>query len=92
MVLAKSNTNFKEDHHRNIPPKFGKIQTSSFRGVDENVKFHKGSNVKLCWAMAAILNGARQDPTQILKRTIIGTFHQCLVKICQAVSEELMKM
>ena len=40
----------------------------------------------------SILNGAQQNPTQILKRTIIGTFHQSLVKIGQAVSEELMKM
>ena len=29
-----------------------------------------GSNVNLCLAMAAILNGARQNPTQFLKRTI----------------------
>ena len=44
------------------------------------------------WSHGAILNGARQNPTQMLKRTIIGTFHQSLVKIDQAVSEELMKM
>ena len=42
--------------------------------------------------MAAILNGARQNPIQRLKRTIIGTFHQSLDKIGQAVSEEMMKM
>ena len=29
---------FKEDYHSKIPPKFGWNQTSSFRGVDENVK------------------------------------------------------
>ena len=64
-------------------------QTSSFR-----VRKHKipiGSNFKLCRAMTATLNGARQNPTQNLERTIIGTFHQSLVKIRQAVSEELTK-
>ena len=39
-----------------------------------------------------ILNGARKNPTQMLKRAIIGTFHQSLVKIGQVVSEEVMKM
>ena len=42
--------------------------------------------------MAAIFDGARQNRTQILKRTIIGTFHQSLVKYGLAISEELIRM
>ena len=42
--------------------------------------------------MAAILDGGQQDQTRFLKGTIQGPFHQSLVKIGWAVSEELMKM
>ena len=38
------------------------------------------------------MDSATQNQTQILKRTIIGTFHQSLVKIGPVVSEELIKM
>jgi hypothetical protein len=41
---------------------------------------------------AAMLDGALQNQTQFLKKTIQGPFHQNLVKIGLAVSEELMKM
>ena len=75
-----------------VSANFGKNWFSFLKVVKENVKIPIGSNVKLWRAMAAILDGARQNRTQLLKGTIQGPFHQSLVKIGWAVSEELMKM
>ena len=92
MALRKTIHNFKGGHLRTVSVNFGSNWISIFIVVEENVKFPIGFNVKLCRAMAAILDDARQNRTQFLEGTSQGTFLQILAKIGSAVSEELMKM
>ena len=78
----KKQTQFlKGNYPKTLSIKFGSNWLSFLRVVKENVKIPIGSYVKLCRAMAAILDGAQQNRTQFLKGTIQGPFHQIFVKI-----------
>ena len=60
----KKQTQFlKGNYPKTLSIKFGSNWFSFLRVVKKNVKIPIGSNIKLCRAMAAILDGARQNRT-----------------------------
>ena len=61
----KNETQFlKGNHLRTVSVNFGSYLLNFLSVVKKNVKFPIGSNVKLCRAMEAILDGGQQNQTR----------------------------